>query len=115
MAQKIGLRLACFVFALSILLPVNSLCKQLSSNCIAPGSVAALSGSPLPAPVPNPPGFVIASGNPLPAPTPPPPGFSVAAVSGNPLPAPTPPPPGVMIASGNPPPAPTPPPPVLAA
>jgi len=75
MNKNISVRLALLVLAVSIVLPVNSSVKHLSSNRTAAVSVALLSGSPLPAP-PPPPGFDIAaatvSGSPLPAPPPPP-------------------------------------------
>ena len=91
MKKNISIRLALVALAISIVLPVYSSVKHLSSNRAVAVSVAPLSGSPLPAPPP--PGFTVSavSGSPLPAP--PPPGFSVsvAAVSGSPLPAPPPP------------------------
>jgi hypothetical protein len=73
MKKNISIRLALLAMVVSIVLPVNSSVKHLSSNRAAAVSVAPLSGSPLPAP-------------------PPPPGFSVSAASGSPLPAPPPPP-----------------------
>jgi len=73
MKKDVSIRLALLAIVISIVLPVNSSVKHLSSNRAAAVSVALLSGSPLPAP-------------------PPPPGFSVSAVSGSPLPAPPPPP-----------------------
>jgi hypothetical protein len=73
MKKDVSIRLALLAIVISIVLPVNSSVKHLSSNRAAAVSVALLSGSPLPAP-------------------PPPPGFSVLAASGSPLPAPPPPP-----------------------
>jgi hypothetical protein len=91
MKKNISIRQAFVALTISIVLPVYSSVKLLSSNRTAAVSVALLSGSPLPAPPP--PGFSVpaVSGSPLPAP--PPPGFNVAAVtaSGSPLPAPPPP------------------------
>jgi hypothetical protein len=72
MKKNISIHLALLALAVSIVLPVNSSVKHLSSNRAAV-SVAVLSGSPLPTP-------------------PPPPGFSVLAASGSPLPTPPPPP-----------------------
>ncbi len=73
MKKNISIRLALLAMVVSIVLPVNSSVKHLSSNRAAAVSVAVLSGSPLPAP-PPPPGFSasLASGSPLPAPPPPP-------------------------------------------
>ena len=88
MKKIISIRLALYVLAISILLPVNSSVKHLSSNQQAGVTVAILSGSPLPTPTPPGSGLVAKSGSPLPTPTPP--GFSVVA-SGSPLPTPTPP------------------------
>jgi hypothetical protein len=73
MKKNISIRLALLAVVISIVLPVNSSVKHLSSNRNAAVSIALLSGSPLPAP-------------------PPPPSFSVSAASGSPLPAPPPPP-----------------------
>jgi hypothetical protein len=73
MKKNISIRLALLAMVVSIVLPVNSSVKHLSSNRAAAFSVALLSGSPLPLP-------------------PPPPGFSVSAASGSPLPLPPPPP-----------------------
>jgi hypothetical protein len=89
MKKNIFVRLALLALAVSIVLPVYSSIKHLSSNRAAAVSVALLTGSPLPAPPP--PGFSIspATGSPLPAP--PPPGFSLSAATGSPLPAPPPP------------------------
>jgi hypothetical protein len=89
MKKNISIRLGFLVLAISIVLPVNSSVKQLSSNRRAGVSVAIRSGSPLP--TPTPPGFSLAatSGSPLPTPTPP--GLSIIARSGSPLPTPTPP------------------------
>jgi hypothetical protein len=91
MKKNISIPQAFVALAISIVLPVYSSVKLLSSNRTAAVSVALLSGSPLPAPPPPGSSFFAASGSPLPAP--PPPGFSVsvAAVSGSPLPAPPPP------------------------
>ena len=69
MMKNISVRLALLVFAVLIVLPVDSSVKQLSSNRTAAVSVATLSGSPLP--IPNPPGFINVSGSPLPIPNPP--------------------------------------------
>jgi hypothetical protein len=84
MKKNISIRLALLAMVVSIVLPVNSSVKHLSSNRAAAVSVALPSGSPLPAP--RPPRFSIsaASGSPLPAPRPP-------RFSGSPLPAPHPP------------------------
>jgi hypothetical protein len=109
MKKNVSVRLALLALAVSIVLPVNSSVKHISSNRSGVVSAAIESGSPLPAPPP--PGFQIpsASGSPLPAP--PPPGYKALAASGSPLPAP--PPPGLgMLAvtiSGSPLPAPPPP------
>jgi hypothetical protein len=67
MKKNISIRLALVVLAISIVLPVYSSVKHLSSNC-ASAIFALESGSPLPAPPP--PGLQIltASGSPLPAP-----------------------------------------------
>ena len=73
MKRNFSIHLALLAWVVSILLPVNSSVKQLSSNRAAVVSVAVLSGSPLPTP-------------------PPPPGFRVLAASGSPLPTPPPPP-----------------------
>jgi hypothetical protein len=83
MKKSIIIRLALCVLAFSIVLPVISSVKLLSSNCLI------ASGSPIPAPPP--PGFSLltASGSPIPAP--PPPGFSLFPLSGSPIPAPPPP------------------------
>jgi hypothetical protein len=72
MKKNISIRLALLAMLVSIVLPVNSSVKQLSSNRGAAVSPTHLSGSPLPAP-PLPPGFSAsaASGSPLPAPPPP--------------------------------------------
>ena len=107
MVKNLCLRLASLVLVLSILLPVNSLVKQSSSNWTAPASAAVLSGSPLPPPTPPGPSFLALSGSPLPPPTPP--GPSNLAVSGSPLPPPTPPGPSLVALSGSPLPPPTPP------
>jgi hypothetical protein len=72
MKKNNSIRLALLAAVVSIVLPVNSSVKHLSSNCAAAVSMALLSGSPLPAP-------------------PPPSSFSVSAASGSPLPAPPPP------------------------
>jgi hypothetical protein len=72
MKKNISIRLALLAMVVSIVLPVNSSVKHLSSNRGAAVSVGLLSGSPLPAPQP-------------------PPVFSVSAASGSPLPAPPPP------------------------
>jgi hypothetical protein len=105
MKKIISIRLSLCLLVISILLPVNSSVKHLSSNRAAADSVAILSGSPLP--LPTPPSALRASGSPLPLPTPP--GLGVLSVSGSPLPLPT--PPGVSMASrsGSPLPLPTPP------
>jgi hypothetical protein len=76
--KNISIRLAFLVFAVSIVLPINSSVKHLPSNRVATASAT------------------LRSGNPLPVPTPPPPGFSVLTASGNPLPVPIPPPPGLV-------------------
>jgi len=73
MKKSISIHLALLALVISIVLPVNSSVKHLSSNRGAVVPVAVLSGSPLPTP-------------------PPPPGFSVLTVSGSPLPTPPPPP-----------------------
>ena len=57
MMKNISVRLALLVFAVLIVLPVDSSVKQLSSNRTAAVSVATLSGSPLP--IPNPPGLLV--------------------------------------------------------
>jgi|HubBroStandDraft_1064217.scaffolds.fasta_scaffold19088_4 hypothetical protein len=105
MKKNISIRLTLLVLAVSILLPVNSSVKQLSSNRVAIASPAILSGSPLP--LPTPPPILSASGSPLPLPTPP--GFSILSASGSPLPLPTPPRLSIAILSGSPLPLPTPP------
>jgi hypothetical protein len=89
MKKNISIRQAFVALAISIVLPVYSSVKLLSSNRTAAVSVALLSGSPLPAPPP--PAFSVsaATGSPLPAP--PPPGFSISVATGSPLPAPPPP------------------------
>lgn len=95
MAKNLCFRLLYIVLILSILLPVNSLVKQSSSNWTAFASAAVLSGSPLPPPTPPGPSVVALSGSPLPPPTPP--GPSVVALSGSPLPPPTPPGPSFSV------------------
>jgi hypothetical protein len=73
MKRNISIHLALLALIISIVLPVNSSVKHLSSNRGAVVSFAVLSGSPLPTP-------------------PPPPRFSGSAISGSPLPTPPPPP-----------------------
>lgn len=112
MTKTLSIRLAVLAFACSILLPVNSSVKLLSSNTAALIPSAAWSGSPLPAPVPNPPLSTLTarSGSPLPAPVPNPPLRQALARSGSPLPAPVPNPPlyDTVARSGSPLPAPVP-------
>lgn len=69
MMKNISIRLSLLALEVSIVLPVNSSVKHLSSNRQAGVSVAILSGSPLPTPTPPGLGFVAASGSPLPTPT----------------------------------------------
>ena len=105
MKKIISIRLSLCVLAISILLPVNSSVKHLSSNRAVAASASVLSGSPLP--LPTPPSGIIASGSPLPLPTPP--GLGNLSASGSPLPLPTPPVLSIAGMSGSPLPLPTPP------
>ena len=89
MMKNISIRLSLLALVVSILLPVDSSVKQLSSNRRTGVSIAIRSGSPLPTPTPPGLNLVAMSGSPLPTPTPP--GLSLVATSGSPLPTPTPP------------------------
>ena len=71
MMKSISIRLSLLALAVSIVLPVNSSVKQLSSNPQAGVSVAIRSASPLPTPTPPGSSVIGRSGSPLPTPTPP--------------------------------------------
>jgi hypothetical protein len=71
MKKNISIRLGFLALAVSIVLPVNSSVKLLSSNRPARVSVAIRSGSPLATPTPPGLSLVATSGSPLPTPTPP--------------------------------------------
>jgi hypothetical protein len=107
MTKNILVRSGLLLAAILIVLPVNSSVKHLSSNRTAAGSVAVLSGTPLPMPTPPRRAVLFVSGTPLPMPTPP--GRTILAASGTPLPMPTPPGRAILAASGTPLPMPTPP------
>jgi hypothetical protein len=72
MKKKISIHLAILALAVSIVLPVNTSVKLLSSNRTVAASAAPFSGTPIP--IPTPPGFVVLATSGTPIPIPPPPG-----------------------------------------